>query len=74
MSSEQTLIQPGRFVILLNGRHAGMKAVVLTSYPNPTENRKYPHAVVLGIEKSPKKLTKDMPQETLVKRDRKSVV
>ena len=68
MSSEQTLIQPGRFVILLNGRHAGMKAVVLTSYPNPTENRKYPHAVVLGIEKSPKKLTKDMPQETLVKR------
>ena len=68
MSTEKTLIQPGRFVILLNGRHAGMKAIVLASYPEPTETRKYPHAVVLGIEKSPKKLTKNMPQETLVKR------
>ena len=68
MSTQKTLLQPGRFVILLNGRHAGKKAIVLTAYPEPTETRKYPHAVVLGIEKSPKKLTKDMPQKTLVKR------
>lgn len=68
MSVEKSLIQAGRFVILLNGRHAGMKALVLASYPEPTQDRKYPHAIVLGIEKSPKKLTKDMPQKTLVKR------
>ena len=62
------LITAGRFVILLNGRHAGKKAVVLVSYPEPTEERKYPHAVVLGIEKCPKPLRKDMSQEQMVKR------
>ena len=61
------LVQPGRFVILLNGRHAGKKALVLNVYPEG-ENRKYPHCIVLGIEKAPKKVTKDMTQEQLVKR------
>jgi large subunit ribosomal protein L27e len=63
-----SLIDRARFVILLNGRHAGKKAVVLTASLTATEDRKYPHALVLGIEKYPKKLTKDMSQETLVKR------
>ncbi|KAK8852758.1 60S ribosomal protein L27 [Tritrichomonas musculus] len=64
----KTLVQPGRLVILLNGRHAGKKAIVVAVYPEPTESRKYPHCVVLGIEKCPKKVTRDMPQEALVKR------
>lgn len=71
MSAQQppkTLVQPGRLVILLHGRHAGKKAIVVAVYPEPTEQRKYPHCVVLGIDKCPKKVTKDMPQEQLVKR------
>jgi large subunit ribosomal protein L27e len=67
MSAEH-LVARGRFVILTNGRHAGKKAVILQSYPDATESRKYPHAIVLGIDKAPKKLTKDMSQEALVKR------
>jgi large subunit ribosomal protein L27e len=63
-----TLIDRARFVILLNGRHAGKKAVVLAASLDATDNRKYPHALVLGIEKCPKKLSKEMSQETLVKR------
>jgi large subunit ribosomal protein L27e len=55
-------------VILLGGRHAGKKAVVLTASPVATEGRTYPHAVVLGIEKSPKPLSKSMSQEALVAR------
>ena len=62
------MIATGRFVILLQGRHAGKKAVVLQAYPEPTEERKYPHAVVLGIEQGPRKVTKEMSQEQLVKR------
>ena len=67
MSAPQ-LVAPGRFVILLNGRHSGKKALVLVSYPEPTQERAYPHCVVLGIEQPPKKVTKDMSQEQLVKR------
>ena len=66
--SGKSLVQPGRFVILLNGRHAGKKAIVVAVYPETTESRNYPHCVVLGIEKSPRRLSKDMPQEALVKR------
>lgn len=66
--SQKTLVSQGRFVILLHGRHAGKKAVVLSAFPEPTEIRKYPHAIVLGVEKAPKPLTKDMTQEQMVKR------
>lgn len=62
------MISTGRFVILLQGRHAGQKAVILQAYPEATEARKYPHAVVLGIEETPKQVTKAMSQEQLVKR------
>jgi large subunit ribosomal protein L27e len=68
MAASAPLILRGRFVILLNGRHAGKKAVVLTASQGATEGRKYPHAVVLGIEKSPKPLLKTMTQEALVAR------
>ena len=68
MSQNQGLVKPGRCVILLNGRHAGKKAIVVAAYPEPTEARKYPYCVVLGIEQAPKKLTKNMSQEQLVKR------
>ena len=68
MSAQQQLVTAGRFVILLNGRHAGKKALVLVSYPEPTNERKYPHCVVLGIDQAPKKVTKAMSQEQLVKR------
>jgi large subunit ribosomal protein L27e len=67
-AASNPLITPGRFVILLNGRHAGKKAVVLAATQTATEGRKYPHAVVLGIEKSPKTLLKSMSQEALVAR------
>ena len=61
------LVQAGRMGIVLNGRHAGKKVIVLASYET-SEERKYPHCIVLGIEKCPKKLTKDMTQEQLVKK------
>ena len=53
---------------MLQGRHAGKKALVLAAYPEPTGDRKFPYAVVMGIEKYPKKVSKGMNQEQLVKK------
>ena len=53
---------------MLQGRHAGKKAVVLAAYPEGTEDRKFPYAIVMGIEQYPKKVTKEMPTEILAKR------
>lgn len=68
MSANKALVTPGRFAILLHGRHAGKKVIVLSVFNEPSETRKYPHAIVLGIEKAPKLLSKDMTQEQMVKR------
>ena len=64
----KAIISVGRYVIMLGGRHAGKKALVVASYPNGTEDRKFPYCVVLGLEKGPKKITREMPQEVIVKR------
>ena len=63
-----TLVQTGRFCILTQGRQAGKKAVILAAYPEGSEARKFPHAIVLGVEKCPRKLNKEMSQDVLVKR------
>merc|ERR1719387_2715500 len=44
------IFKPGKVVILLNGRHAGKKAVVI-------KISDYGHAFVIGISKIPKMLT-----------------
>jgi len=44
-------MKPGRVVIMLNGRFAGRKAVVVKSYDEGSQDRPYGHALVAGIDK-----------------------
>lgn len=64
----RNLVETGRFVVMLQGRRAGKKAIVLAAYPEGTEERNYPHAYVLGIDKCPKKITKEMAQKAITER------
>jgi len=57
-------------VIVLNGRFAGRKAVVLRTYETGTKERKFGHALVAGIERAPRKITKVMEAEDKAKRMR----
>ena len=41
----------GRVVILLGGRHAGKKAIVLKANDEGTSDRPYEHALIAGIER-----------------------
>ena len=58
-------MKKGRVVILLAGRHSGKKAVVVKQIDEGKKNRKFGHALVAGIERSPKKITKRMSQKKL---------
>jgi len=58
----------GRVVILLHGRHAGKKAVVVKASDEGTKDRKFGHALVAGISKYPKKVTKLMGSKKIKKR------
>ncbi|KAJ1986642.1 60S ribosomal protein L27B [Dimargaris cristalligena] len=53
-------IKPGKVVIVLQGRQAGKKAVVIKNVDEGTKERPYPHAIVAGIERYPRKVTKRM--------------
>ena len=49
-------LQQGKVVILLTGRYAGKKAVIVRNYDEGTTGRKYGHAVVCGLSKEPRKV------------------
>ena len=50
-------LQPGKVVILLTGRYAGKKAVIVKNNDDGTTGRPYGHAIVAGLAKEPRKVT-----------------
>jgi large subunit ribosomal protein L27e len=55
-------------VIILNGRFAGRKAVVLRTYDEGAKDRKFGHALVAGLERSPRTVTRTMSAAKQAKR------
>ena len=56
--------------IVLSGRRAGKKVVVIKQNDEGTKDRPYPHAIVAGIERYPLKVTKRMGAKKLAKRSK----
>ncbi|KAJ1876454.1 60S ribosomal protein L27B [Coemansia sp. RSA 486] len=61
-------LRGGKVVIVLQGRYAGKKAVIVKSFDEGTSERPYPHAIVAGIETYPLKVTKAMPKKKVAAR------
>ena len=55
-------------VIILYGRYAGKKAVIVRNYDEGTSSKPYPHAIVAGIERYPLKVHKSMGQKKIAKK------
>ena len=51
-----TCVQQGKVVIVLGGRYAGKKAVIVKNYDDGTGSRPYGHALVCGLSKEPRKV------------------
>merc|ERR1712002_1168960 len=62
--------KPGRVVIVLSGRHAGKKAIVLKSNDEGTADRPYEHALIAGIERYPRPVTRKMSAKKIERRCR----
>ena len=56
--------------IVLQGRQAGKKVVIVKQNDEGTKERPYPHAIVTGIERYPRKVTKRMGAKKLAKRSK----
>eukprot|EP01122_Echinamoeba_exundans_P000007 TRINITY_DN10003_c0_g1_i1.p1 TRINITY_DN10003_c0_g1~~TRINITY_DN10003_c0_g1_i1.p1 ORF type:complete len:134 (-),score=46.85 TRINITY_DN10003_c0_g1_i1:352-753(-) len=51
-------LKPGKVVIILNGKYAGKKAVIVKAFDDGNEKRPYPHALVAGIDRAPQAVFK----------------
>eukprot|EP00962_Isochrysis_galbana_P046318 scaffold18612_cov118-Isochrysis_galbana.AAC.7 len=66
----QKFLKSGKVVLLLNGRMAGKKAVIVKTFDEGTADRPYGHCIVAGIMKYPLKITKSMTEKKIAKRSR----
>merc|ERR1711994_550554 len=57
-------------VLLLSGRYAGRKAVIVKSYDDGTGDRQYGHALVIGMERYPRPVTKSMSKLKVKRRSK----
>jgi len=63
-------LKPNKVVIVLSGRYAGRKAVIVKNFDQGTEKRPYGHALVAGIDKYPLRITMGMTKKKVAKRSR----
>jgi len=63
-------LKAGKVVILLNGRFAGRKAVIVKNYDDGVKERHYGHCLIAGIERYPMKVTNTMAKKKVAKRSR----
>ena len=61
-------LKPGRVVIMLSGKYAGKKAVILKVIYEGPKNRKFGHCLVAGISRYPRKVTKSMDEKRIARR------
>ena len=63
-------LKSGKVVIVLNGRMAGKKGLIVKTFDEGTDGRKYGHAIVAGIARAPLKVKKAMGEKKVEKRSR----
>mmetsp|Transcript_6383 Transcript_6383/g.11372 ORF Transcript_6383/g.11372 Transcript_6383/m.11372 type:complete len:138 (-) Transcript_6383:704-1117(-) len=61
-------MKSGKVVIVLKGRYAGKKAVIVQNYDGESKTHPFGHALVAGIARYPLKVTKDMSKKKVAHR------
>lgn len=63
-------MKQGKVVLVLGGRYAGRKAIIVRNYDDGTADKQYGHALVAGIDRYPRKVHKRMGKGKLHKRSK----
>ena len=63
-------MKSGKVVVVLGGRFAGKKGLIVKTHDEGSNDRPYGHALVAGINKYPLRVTKKMGKKRLAKRTR----
>ncbi|GMG40232.1 unnamed protein product [Ambrosiozyma monospora] len=54
--------------VVVRGRYAGKKVVIVKPHDEGTKAHPFPHAIVAGVEREPLKVTKSMGKKKVAKR------
>jgi large subunit ribosomal protein L27e len=65
----QKFLKPGKVVLVLQGKYAGKKAVIVRNI-DESKNRKYGHALLAGIARYPRKVSKTMDKRKIALKSR----
>ena len=57
-------------MIVLAGRHAGKKAVVIKNLDDASGDRRFSHCLIAGLDRGPRKVTKSMSKKKVEKRSK----
>ncbi|XP_041366150.1 60S ribosomal protein L27-like [Gigantopelta aegis] len=63
-------MKSGKVVLVLGGRFAGRKAIIVKNYDEGTQDKSYSHALVAGIERYPRKVTRRMGKKKIKNRSK----
>ena len=64
------IMKAGKVVLLLGGRYAGRKAVIVKPSDEGTSDKPFSHALVAGIDRYPRKVTKKMSKKKVASRSK----
>lgn len=63
-------MRPGVVVLVLGGRYAGRKAIIIKSYDDGSKEKPYGHALVVGIDRYPRRLVRRMGKRRMESRSK----
>jgi large subunit ribosomal protein L27e len=63
-------MKTGKVVLVLGGRFAGRKAVIVKNYDDGTAEKQYSHALVAGIDRHPRIVTRKMSKKKIKQRSK----
>ena len=61
-------LKPGKVVVILSGKYAGKKAVIVKVFEEGNGKYKFPHALVCGVARPPRKVTRRMDEKKVNKK------
>lgn len=63
-------MKPNKVVLVLSGRYAGRKAIIVKTFDDGSSDKQFGHALVAGIDRYPRKVTGAMGKAKLKKRSK----
>lgn len=64
------IMKSGKVVLVLGGRYAGRKAIVMKTFDEGTADKQFGHALVAGIDRYPRRVTRRMSKTKIHKKSK----